>query len=51
MAASTLERVSSRMLGCSFITRDTVCRETPATRATSRTPGALLVSFGSTGTA
>jgi hypothetical protein len=51
IAASTRVRVSSRMLGCPFITRDTVWRETPAIRATSRTPGALLDPFASTGTA
>jgi len=36
MASRTRWRVESRMLGWSLMTRDTVCRDTPATRATSR---------------
>ena len=38
MASSTRRRVSGRMLGWSLITRETVCDETPARSATSRTP-------------
>jgi hypothetical protein len=35
MAASTCWRVVSTTLGCPVETRDTVCDETPASRATS----------------
>src|ERR1700750_2815603 len=39
MAASTLSLVSGRTFGCSFRTRETVWCDTPASRATSPTPG------------
>src|SRR6266699_2678280 len=39
MAASTRSRVSGRTFGCSFITRETVWCDTPASRATSAITG------------
>src|SRR6218665_853955 len=42
IAVTTRARVSGRMLGWLLNTRETVCRETPAAAAPSRTPGGCL---------